>query len=147
MWMTHRFLKCRPRSLRAAFSLVEMMVVIVIIGMLATAVAIGVKRHLDHGRKTTVQMEIRKIQDAIDSFEAAKGSYPATLRELTNPSDGGAPFLTGNFLDPWGNAYDLILHPNRPTQPYEVVSYGADKAPGGVGMNADISSWDLASSE
>ena len=132
------------RRRRAAFSLVEMLVVSVIIGMLATAVAVGVKRHLDHGRKTTVQMELRKIQDAIDAYEAAKGSYPETLTELVRPADGGAPFLTGNLLDPWGHPYELILHSNRPNQPYEIVSYGADKVEGGTGMNADISSWDFA---
>jgi len=140
-------MKSGMQQSRAAFSLVEMMVVIVIIGMLATAVAVGVKRYLDNGRTTTAKMEIRKIQDAIDSFEAAKGSYPATLNELVKPTDGGAPFLTGNLQDPWGNSYDLILHTNRPNQPYEVVSYGADKVEGGSGMNADISSWDFADAE
>jgi general secretion pathway protein G len=124
-----------------------MMVVIVIIGMLATAVAVGVRRYLDSGRTTTAKMEIRKIQDAIDSFEAAKGSYPGTLNELIEPTDGGAAFLNGNLRDPWGHPYDLILHPNRPNQPYEVVSYGADNVEGGAGVNSDISSWDLLDAE
>ena len=142
-----RAMKSGMRQSRAAFSLVEMMVVIVIIGMLATAVAVGVKRYLDNSRTTTVKMEIRKIQDAIDAFEALTGQYPKSLIELTKPIDGGAPFLTGNWKDPWGNPYDLIFHSNRPNQPYEVVSYGADRVEGGSGMNADVSSWDFADAE
>lgn len=128
---------------RPGFSLVEMMVVIVIMGMLATAVAVGVRRYLDNGRKATVQMELRKLHDAVTQFEAESGQLPTSLEELVNPTDGSPGFVTGDIRDPWKNPYALILNQGNPNYPFEVVCYGADGVEGGTGNNADISSLDL----
>lgn len=132
-------------SRRSGFSLVEMMVVIVIMGMLATAVAVGVRRYLDNGRKATVQMELRKLHDAVTQFEAETGKLPQSLDELVNPADGSAGFVTGDVRDPWKNPYLLILKKENRNFPFEVVCFGADGFEGGTGINRDISSLDLDS--
>lgn len=129
-------------SQKSGFSLVEMMVVIVIIGMLATAVAIGVRRHLENSRIGIAKMEIDEVYGAVEAYFAQKNKLPDSLEELVNPSDGLSPFLVGADLkDPWGFPYQMFEMDGG--KDFEVVSFGADGVEGGIGENADISSLDL----
>jgi general secretion pathway protein G len=124
------------------FTLVELMVVIVIIGLLAAAVSMGVRSYLVKGKQNVAKMEIANICQALDTYYAAHDAYPSNeegIEILTRPSsqfvDG---LLTKMPRDPWGNAYQYN-QPGR-TRPYEVICFGADAREGGTGADMDISS-------
>lgn len=130
---------------RRAFTLVELMVVIVIIGMLAGAVTVGVRSYLTRGKQSVAKMEIAKIVQAIDTYYSVTNAYPsvndglASLTESSDEFDGG--LLNKIPTDPWGNAYEY--HQPGRNNDYEVISYGADGSEGGTGADKDISSEDL----
>ena len=121
------------------------MVVLVIIGLLAGAVSIGVRNYLAKAKENTARMEIATICDALETFSAVYDRYPTNeegLTILTEPTDKLVdPLLTQSPLDPWGRPYQY----NQPGRngPYEVVCLGADGREGGEGLDKDIGSWDL----
>ena len=108
------------------------MVVVVIIGLLAGAVAIKVSSYVDKARLNRAKSDIAVIVNAIESYYLDRAAYPsneeglAALESVTNPTD------------PWGRPY-LYNQPGR-NEPYEVVCYGADGREGGEGPDRDISS-------
>lgn len=133
------------RRRRAAFTLVELMVVIVIIGLLAGAVTLGVRSYLIAGKQNVARMEISKICQALDTFYTAYDRYPSNeegLEILAQPSDKFADRILNKVpQDPWGHPYQYN-NPGRDS-PYEVISYGADAREGGDGADQDLVSWDL----
>jgi general secretion pathway protein G len=131
---------------RRAFSLVELMVVIVIIGLLSTVVTISVRSYLITSKQNVAKMEIAKIASALDTFFAQHDRYPSTNEGLKSLVEKSEEFpeglLTTMPVDPWGEEYDYICPAGD--QPYEVVSYGADHREGGQGADSDLSSKSLA---
>jgi general secretion pathway protein G len=133
-------------DLRRAFTLVELMVVIVLIGLLAGAVSLGVRGYLITGKQNIARMEVAKIGQALETFYTAYDRYPANdegLESLVRPSDKFPDgVLNKTPRDPWGRAYQY----NQPGRsgPYEVISYGADGREGGEGADSDITSADLS---
>lgn len=130
------------RDQRAAFSLVELMVVIVIIGLLAGTATVSVRSYLVRSKQNVAKSEIAKVVQALETYYAEYDSYPTTdegLDALTEPSEAFTDgLLTTLPNDPWGNAYEY-LNPGRDTA-YEVISYGADSREGGDGADKDFSS-------
>lgn len=130
---------------RRAFSLVELMIVIVIIGLLAGMVTINVRSYMMKARASTAKAEIATIVQALNTFYTTYGRYPTNeegLDVLLRPTEKlPEPLLEGNPKDPWGNPYQY----NSPGQagPFEVVSWGADGREGGEGADADVSSANL----
>lgn len=124
--------RIRPRR---AFSLIEIMVVVVIIGMLAAAVAIRVSVYVDKARTNRAKSDLATLVSAIEAFYASSGRYP------TN-DEGLSVLAVKSVRDPWKRSYQY----NSPAQahPYEVVCYGADGRDGGTGIDADIYSWAIA---
>lgn len=129
------------------FSLVEMMVVIVIIGMLAGLVSINVRGQLVRAKRDTARAEIATIVQALEAFYTVHDRYPRSengLEALTRPSDRLVePLLNSTPVDPWKRPY-LYNAPGR-DGPFEVFSLGADGREGGdpESADADIGSWDL----
>ena len=127
---------------RSAFSLVELMVVIVIIGLLAGTATVGVRSYLVRSKQSVAKSEIAKIVQALETYYAEYDRYPTSdegLEALTTPSDEFTDgLLTQLPSDPWGNAYEY-LNPGRDTA-FEVISYGADGREGGDGAEKDFSS-------
>jgi len=128
------------------FTLTEIMIVLVIIGLLAGVVTINVRSYLIRGRQTTARKDISTICEAIDTFYATCKRYPTNeegLAILTQKSEKlPEPLIKDHDLkDPWDNPYQY----NQPGRqgPYEVISYGLDGREGGDGEDADIVSWDL----
>lgn len=129
------------RSQHAGFSLVELMVVIVIIGLLAGAVTVGVRSYLIKGRRGAAKLHIARIDEALQNYYIAKGRYPTSqegLQILKEPLDDlSEPPLTTTLLDPWGNTYEYS-NPGPDREPYVITTYGADGQEGGQGGDADI---------
>lgn len=120
---------------RRAFSLVEVMVVVVIIGLLAGAVVLKVADNVDQARVSRAKSDISTIVTAVENFYLTNSRFP------TN-DEGLSVLPIQSFTDPWKNPYQYNI-PGRSNQPYEVVSYGADGLTGGDGINADITSTSL----
>lgn len=136
--------KSRTRN-AFAFSLVELMVVLVIIGLLAGVVTLNVRHYLIKGKQNTARMEISTIAKALEEFYSVYGRYPTNeegLEVLSQKTDKlPEPLLTQKAIDPWSRPYQYN-HPGR-NGPYEVLCYGADGREGGEGADGDMINTDL----
>ena len=130
-----RPLRDRSRPAQAGFTLVEIMVVIVILGLLATMVAKNVIGASDEARDTKAATDVHQIADAIKSFRAKNGKLPESLEVLSTKDERGRSELEELPKDPWGNDY-LMIEGDK-TGEFEVVSMGRD---GSQGTEDDISS-------
>lgn len=119
---------------RGAFSLIEVMVVVVIIGLLAGAVALKVSDHVDKARVARAKSDISTIMTAVESFYLDNSRYPSN-------DEGLGVLAIQTTLDPWKRPYQF----NAPGRegPYEIICYGADGLSGGDGINRDIVSSEL----
>lgn len=145
--------KCRERrSAEHGFTLVELMVVIVIIGLLATIVAINVIPATDTARIEKAKADIATIEQALEQYRLDNLTYPAGsdgLQALLNPPASLAQpqrYRRGGYIkklpdDPWGRAY-LYTVPGRKGA-FDISSLGADGQPGGESENADIYSSEM----
>jgi len=129
------------------FTLVELMVVIVIIGLLATVVLINVLPSQDRAMVTKAKADIATLEQAMEMYRLDNMAYPAGgdgLRALTSPPPGLAQpgrYRPGGYIkklpdDPWGRPYQLQV-PGK-TGPFDIFSLGSDGTPGGEGDAADI---------
>lgn len=132
---------------RHAFSLVELIVVMVILGMLAGLVAVRTRGYLINSKQNAAKTQISNLVKAIDSFYTDQGRYPTVdeglevlVRGTDTWPDGWIPRVP---KDPWKNDYEYFSPGS--TGPYEVVSLGADGREGGEGENRDFTSDDLSS--
>ena len=117
------------------FSLVELMVVIVIIGLLATIVMINVMPAADRAATTKTRADIATLEQAIEMYRLDNLSHPSA-------QDGLQALVAGRYIrrlpeDPWGNAY-VYATPGSDGQPFRILSLGADGREGGSGENEDI---------
>ena len=129
------------RSAKAGFTLAEMMVVIVIIGLLATLIVPNVIDKFFTAQTTKAVAEIRILMDAIDSYTINNnGRAPTSLDQLVEADEKGHTYLRQSSVpkDPWGNEY--VYEPPRGGQKLRILSYGKDGTPGGEGDDADIDS-------
>ncbi|TAH38529.1 MAG: type II secretion system protein GspG [Planctomycetota bacterium] len=131
----------RNRRLRRGFTLIEIMVVVLIIGLLATLVGQNVIRALFTGKTTKAKSDISSLVNAVTMYKAQKGTWPDSIEELAEVDETGQSFLQGNRVpkDPWGNDY-YYEPPRSGSSEFEIISYGSDGAQGGEGEDADISS-------
>lgn len=129
---------------RRAFSLPEIMAVLVIIGLLVGVVAVNVRGKLIRAKQTAARAEIATICNELEDWYALTGAYPTSeqgLAALTTPTEAmPEPLLTGDLNDPWNRPY-LYNRPGR-DGPYEVYTLGADGLDGGTSADADLGSWD-----
>lgn len=131
----------------AGFTLLELLVVMVIIGLLAGYVGPKYFAQVGKSEIKTARAQIVALEKAMDQFRLDTGHYPTTEEGLnslvaqpTNESHWDGPYLRKNVpLDPWGNAY-VYACPGEHGE-YDLLSYGKDGKPGGDGENADITSW------
>ena len=140
--------KNRPASRRRGeegFTLVELMVVIVIIGLLATVVLVNVMPSQDKAMQTKARADIATLEQAMEMYRLDNFSYPADLNALVQPPAGGdaTRYRSGGYIkklpsDPWNRPYQLAV-PGK-AGPFDIMSLGGDGAPGGTDENADISS-------
>jgi general secretion pathway protein G len=141
-----------PRRGHHGFTLIEIMVVIVILGVLAALVVPRVLSRPDEARAVAAKSDIAAIMQALKLYKLDNQRYPTTEQGLnalvTRPTDPPSPpnWKPGGYLeklprDPWGHPYQY-LNPGIKSD-VDVFTYGADGQPGGTGADADIGSWDL----
>lgn len=143
------------RGHKGGFSLIELMVVLAIIALLATAVGLSKKGTLAGAKRKAAIGDIKVIKSALEVYDTDQGTYPTMQQGLmalaSKPTIPPVPayYPSESYLDnkkipmdPWGNEY-YYLSPGRNGEPYEIISYGKDRRPGGEGDNADISSSEL----
>lgn len=131
------------------FSLIEIMVVVVIMGVLAALIVPNVMDRPDQARAVAARQDIGAIMQALKLYRLDNGHYPSSaqgLGALAAPPSTGTPVRTGrSYLDrvptdPWGHPYQY-LNPGAHGE-IDVFSLGADGRPGGTGSDTDIGSWD-----
>lgn len=143
-------------SAQRGFTLIEVMVVVVILGILAAVVVPRVMDRPDQARTTKVQNDIRAMESALNLYRLDNFNYPTTeqgLRALVERPSGDAArnWRAGGYIDrlqrdPWGNEYQY-LRPGRDGRDFDLYSLGADGRPGGTGANADIGNWNLENAD
>lgn len=144
----------RTRPLQTGFTLIEVMVVVVILGILAAIVVPRVMDRPDQARVVKAKQDVRALESALNTYRLDNFHYPSTdqgLQALVEKPGGDPPaknWKSGGYVsrlpkDPWGNAY-LYLNPGRHGS-IDIYSLGADGQPGGTGMDADIGNWNLGS--
>lgn len=136
------------------FTLIELMVVIVILGILAGLIIPRIMGRPEEARRMKARVQMESIETALKLYKLDSGSYPTTEQGLQGlvepPSVGEIPraWRKGGYLekgkvpkDPWGNEY-VYLSPGMHGD-FDLISYGADGQPGGEDKNADINNWEL----
>ena len=136
-------------KLSKGFTLIELMIVVVILGILATIIMPKILGRPEQARRMKAKVDIRNIESALALFKTDTGRFPTTSEGfgvlVSDPgikgynSDGDLDKLP---IDPWGNKY-IYISPGLHSKDYDVESYGKDGEDGGTGDNADIESWNL----
>ncbi len=127
------------RSAEHGFTLVELMVVILIIGLLATVVIINVLPATDKAAETKAKADVSTLESAAEMYRLNKLAYPSAAEGLQALAREG--YVKRLPKDPWGNPYHYAA-PGRDGRPFDISSYGADGREGGEGKDADIGNWD-----
>jgi general secretion pathway protein G len=143
----------RPGARRArGFTLIEIMVVVIIIGLLASVVVLNILPNVDKAKVSKAKQDIQSMELALSEFYLDNSKYPtseqglaALVQQPTDPSikhwkPGG--YLERVSKDPWGNPY-LYVYPGTHGKAFDLYTLGADGQPGGDGINADIGNWNL----
>jgi len=137
-----------------AFTLIELMVVIVILGILAVIVIPRIAQRPEDARVIKAKVEISNLEQTLQLYYLDNGMYPSTEQGLEalveKPETGEIPsnWRTGGYLvkkkiplDPWGHLY-IYLSPGVRSEDYDLLSFGKDGKEGGEGYDADIVSWE-----
>ena len=134
------------------FTLIEIMVVVIIIGLLAAVIVPSVINKVDEARVSKAKADIQSLETALTMYRLDNSKYPTTdqgLQALTvQPTDPSIRhWRVGGYLqrvskDPWGADYQYVF-PGTHGKEYDLYTLGADSQPGGEGANADIGNWNI----
>lgn len=141
-----------PRIRQRGFTLIEIMVVVVIIGLLTAVVTVTVTSRVDDARISKAKQDIRALETALTLYRLDNSRFPTTeqglaaLREKPTIEPIPSGWKEGGYVDrvnkdPWKNDY-IYVSPGQ-NGPYDLYTLGADKQEGGEGQDADIGNWNL----
>jgi len=128
------------RSRRSGFTLIEILIVIVIMGLLISLVAPAMFSKVSSSQRKTSMAQMQMLSTALDTYRLDVGTYPEDLGELRKSERPGwdGPYMPRDIpADPWGNPYVYSITKDGET-PYTLSSYGAGGRPGGEDDEADI---------
>ena len=132
----------RVQKRARGFTLVEIMIVVVIIGLLAGVVTYATTGYLERAKRQKARSDLRTLSGAVDSYYLSTGKYPENTDGLKVLVPG---YVKAIPKDPWGHDY-LYVQPGK-LGPFDVISYGADGKEGGSGADADLNSNDVETKE
>lgn len=136
--------------IQKGFTLIEVMVVVIILGILAAIVVPRVMDRPDAARITKAKQDIRAMESALNLYKLDNFNYPTTDQGLESlvakPAGSPEPRNWKQYMDrlpkdPWGNDYQFLSPGSKGD--IDIFSFGADGRPGGDDVNADIGNWDL----
>jgi general secretion pathway protein G len=144
----------RDARRRGAFTLIEIMAVVLIIGLLSTIVGAAIFQQVDKARVAATRAQLSSLEGVLELYRMDTGRFPSTeqgLLALVEPPTiepvprtyppGGYMKETRLPVDPWGEAYHYEMPGVNNPHAYDLWSFGADGAPGGEGTDADIGNW------
>ncbi len=132
----------------SGFTLVELLVVLIILGLVASIAGPNVMKYLGSSKAKTAKLQIKEIESSLELFFLDTGSYPSTsaglnalIKNDTSISGWNGPYFKKALVpdDPWGNPY--VYRAPGEHGVFDLLSQGADNQPGGEGDDADITNW------
>jgi general secretion pathway protein G len=151
IWQVRSMTRARSARQRG-FTLIEIMVVVVIIGLMAAVITPMVMGNVDKAQISRAQQDVRALENALTLYKLDNNTYPTTDQglealvkkpadpNLTNYNEAG--YIQRLGKDPWGRPYHYE-NPGTHGTPYDLYTLGADNQPGGEKTNADIGNWNL----
>ncbi len=134
----------RRRSSRAGFTLIEMIVVVIIIAVLATAIGPALFKRIGQSKHSVALANASSVAQAVNLYQMDNGALPdpsnmAVLCARPSSPDAKGPWLNNcdDLKDPWGRNFILVV-PGQKNANFDIVSYGADGKPGGSGEDEDV---------
>lgn len=137
-----------------AFTLIEIMAVVLIIGLLGGIVGVVIFGQVDSARVTTTRTQIKQVESALEFYRLDNGRYPTTeqgLRALVEKPTGAPEprrwrregYLQGGAVpsDPWGEPFQYVQPGSHNPYTFDLWSLGADSAPGGEDVDAEVGNW------
>ncbi len=137
------------------FTLLEIMVVVLIIGLLMTVLATNVFRRLGGAQADIARLQVSKLSQQLELYKLDNGSYPSSeqgLEALVREPTGeprprrypeGGYVTSKDLVDPWQNAFKYERPGKNNSRSFDLYTYGADAQPGGDGENAEIGNWEV----
>lgn len=141
----------KPARRDAGFSLTELMIVVFIMGLLATMIIVSTGGIFGQSRDAKAKADIQRLDSALQLYNLDIGRYPTSdegLRALVEAPSGvnevryrAGGYVNALEMDPWGNPYQYDVPGRRSGKAFDLFSYGADGVEGGEEDNADIGNW------
>lgn len=137
----------RFASKQSGFTLIEIMVVVIIIGMLSAMIVPSIFGNQEKAMRIKAQTDIKSITQALSMYRLDNFTYPSTSEGLealkTNPGkpNWAGPYLDKTPKDPWGNEFQYQFPGTNNTEKFDLMSFGPDGTSGGEKANADVTNW------
>ena len=136
------------KNIQKGFTLVELLIVLIILGLVASIAGPNVMKYLGSSKAKTAMLQLKEIESSLELYFLDTGQYPTSSQglDVLVKSDGSISGWNGPYfkkaelpIDPWGNNY-LYRSPGEHAE-FDLYSLGADKQPGGEGDGKDITNW------
>ncbi len=139
--------RMHPKLRRRRFTLMEMVIVVLVIGIVLALVGPNLMKQFKKVQDTTALNQAILLKNSCESYYLDVLEYPESLDDLLRNNGKkrwNGPYLNTDRLpaDPWGGEFRYARNPPGTPHPFDITCYGADKTPGGIGENADVSCWD-----